>query len=189
MQLLFEWFIGLRYSIDWTKYNKDCRSRGDHKSIGRFPRSLLRSKVKQFLADYLHASLAAGVPAVGFSPNARWFAEWQCDYGLTMLQPNRKFKVARHVQDERVTLWWISVYRIRALCLEIHGYEPEMENFDQSPYHDNEQGSQNGKTLAIKASGTCPLIEGHADTRQRWTGNFTTFSEKARILSGDLPYV
>ena len=36
-QQLFEWFIGLRYSIDWTKYNKDCRSRGDLKSIGRFP--------------------------------------------------------------------------------------------------------------------------------------------------------
>jgi len=73
--------------------------------------------------------------------------------------------------------------------LEIFGYDPEMENFDQSPYHDNEQGSQGGKTLAVKGSGKVPLIEGHHDTRQRWTGNFTTFSDKARILAGELPYV
>ena len=102
-----------------------------------------------------------------------------------MLQPNRKFKVSRYVQDERVTLWWMSVYRVRARCLALFGYGPEMKNFDQTPYHDNEQGSQGGKTLATKACGTVPLIEGHADTRQRWTGNFTTFSDKARILNGD----
>ena len=73
--------------------------------------------------------------------------------------------------------------------MELLGYDPEMENFDQSPYHDNEQGSQGGKTLAIKASGLVPLIEGHHHTRQRWTGNFTTFSDKQRILDGELPYV
>ena len=115
--------------------------------------------------------------------------EWECDYGLSILQPNRKFKVARHVQDQRVRLWWISVYRIRALCMELLGYDPEMENFDQSPYHDNEQGSQSGTTLAIKAGGIVPLTEGHHDTRQRWTGNFTTFSDFDRIRSGDIPYV
>ena len=134
-QQLFEWFIALRYSIDWARWNKDCRSSGDHKSIGRFPRSLLRSKVKQLLADYLRACFNAGAKAVGFNPTGRWFKEWECDYGLSMLQPNRKFKVSRHVQDERVMLWWISVYRVRALCLALFGYDPEMENFDLSLIH------------------------------------------------------
>ena len=125
-QQLFEWFIALRYSIDWKKYNQDCRSRGDHKSIGRFPRSVLRTKVKQLLADYLEACLRAAVPAKGVSPRGKWFREWECDYGLTMLQPNRKFKVARHVLDQRVRLWWISVYRIRALAVELLGNDPEV---------------------------------------------------------------
>ena len=80
---LFEWLISLRYSIDW-KYNQDCRSRGDHESVGRFPRSLPRSKVNQLLADYLRTWLNAGVKAVGFTLTDRWFKEWECDYGLSM---------------------------------------------------------------------------------------------------------
>ncbi len=35
---------------------------------------------------------------------------------------------------------------------------------------------------------TVPLVEGHADTRPRWTANLTTFSEVERILQGDLAY-
>ena len=63
-----------------------------------------------------------------------------------------------------------------------------MENFDQSPYHNNETGSKNVSTLAV-AGLEVPLIEGHSDTRERWSGNFTTFSDKARILAGETPYV
>ncbi len=84
--------------------------------------------------------------------------------------------------------WRISLYRIRALCIEIHGYDPEMENWDQSPFHMNEVGSQGGRTLVIKGAATCPLIEGHADTRHRWSLNATTFSNKQRILDGERPY-
>ena len=31
-------------------------------------------------------------------------------------------------------------------------------------------------------------MEGHADTRMRWTANLTTFSNKDRILRGEFPY-
>ena len=42
------------------------------------------------------------------------------------------------------------------------------------------------KTLAV--SGTVvPLVEGHADTRKRWTANLVTFSDKERIKQGP-PY-
>ena len=77
--------------------------------------------------------------------------------------------------------------RVRALCLEAHGYDPELENWDQSPFHNNESGSQNVSTLAVAGS-LVPLIEGHADTRSRWSGNFTTWSNKTRIMEEGPPY-
>ena len=89
---------------------------------------------------------------------------------------------------QRCLIAWLSVFRVRAACEALHGYDPGMENFDQSPYYHNETGSKNVGTIAV-AGMICPLIEGHADTRERWTGNFTTFSEKSRILDGEMPYV
>ena len=105
-----------------------------------------------------------------------------------MKQPNRKFKVPHWIMVERCLIAWLSVFRVRAACEAIFGYDPGMENFDQSPYHHNETGSKNVGTVAV-AGMECPLVEGHADTRSRWTGNFTTFSEKSRILAGEMPYV
>ena len=82
----------------------------------------------------------------------------------------------------------MSLVRVRSVCAECHGYDPEMENWDQSPFHRNEVGSQNAKTLAIEGALEVPLIEGHADTRARWTAHLTTFANKERILAGELPY-
>ena len=33
-----------------------------------------------------------------------------------------------------------------------------------------------------------PLIDGHADTRKKWTANLTTFSDTARIKQSGPPY-
>ena len=87
----------------------------------------------------------------------------------------------------RLEAFWITVFRIRALCVAIHGYDPDMENFDQTPYHANESGSQNSTTLAVKGE-TVPLIEGRGDTRARWSANLTPFSDAERIRRGELPY-
>ena len=46
---LFDWFVSMRYSIDWRKYNADLRSGGQHKAMGRFPIALLKHKAMQFL--------------------------------------------------------------------------------------------------------------------------------------------
>ena len=64
----------------------------------------------------------------------------------------------------------------------------ETENFDQSPYQNNETGSKHVGTHAV-AGLEVPLIEGHSDARERWSGNYTTFSDKERIMSGETPYV
>ena len=90
--------------------------------------------------------------------------------------------------EQRCDIFWHSVFKVRAACEALFGYDPGMENFDQSPYYHNETGSKNVSTVADKGM-VCPLVEGHADTRERWTGNFTTFSEKSRILAGETPYV
>ena len=178
----------MRYSIDWKKYNESCRSRGLVKCIGRFPRSLLKAKLREFLADHCHAQLLNGLSPTPFRITPKWFSGWEAEYGLSTKQPNRKFKVPLAVLWERCLIAWLSVFRVRAACEALHGYDPGMENFDQSPYYHNETGSKNVGTIAV-AGMTCPLIEGHADTRERWTGNFTTFSEKSRILDGEMPYV
>ena len=78
-----------------------------------------------------------------------------------MKKPNRKFEVPRTVMTERLEIGWLSAVRARALCQAIHGYEPEMENWDRSPFHNNESGSKDVRTLAVRGS-TVPLVEGHA---------------------------
>ena len=54
-------------------------------------------------------------------------------------------------------------------------------------FHNNESGSQHVHTFAV-AGPLVPLVEGHADTRERWTANFTTFSDTARLLADGPPY-
>ena len=180
-QELYDWFVGMRYAIDWKAYNRQLRSCGKKKIIGRFPRSLLREKLKQLTEDYCRECLILGEkpdPAIG---SAQWFDNWQLDYGLSMLVANRRYKVPKWVLEERLELWHLTLARLRALCEEIHGYDPEMENFDQSPYHNNETGAQNPKTLGVQGAKEVPLVEGRADCLERWTANLTTCSNKERI--------
>ncbi len=184
---LYEWFVCMRYSIDWKECEKDLCSGGKKKCMGRFTRDLLRKKVQQLLNDYSYHCLMNNVRPSTFKATARWFDCWEREHGLNMKKPNRKYKVPKAVMAERVGIGWCNVARIRALCLAIHGYDPEIENWDQSPFHNNESGSQNVGTLGVVGS-TAPLIEGHADTRERWSGNFTTFSNKDRIIAEGPPY-
>jgi len=186
---LYEWFVQMCYSIDWKKYDAALRSNDNFKAIGRFPFSLLRQKTKQLMHEYCQASLLAGErPAVAGVHTWHWFKRWQMEYGLSLRAPNRKYKVPKAVLEERLRIWWLNLARLRALCAAIHKYDPEMENWDQSPFHHNEIGSQNAKTFAVRGSIEVPLIEGHADVRSRWTANLTTFSDKARRERGHLPY-
>ena len=104
-----------------------------------------------------------------------------------MRAPNRKYKVPKSVLEERFVNWWMNLVRVRTLCEECHGYDPEMENWDQSPFHRNEVGSQNAKTLAIEGALEVPLIEGHADTQARWGANLTPFRIMSEYWQGNCP--
>ena len=57
-----------------------------------------------------------------------------------------------------------------------------MRNLDQSPFHGNEAGSAATNTLALKGAPIVPLIENHAATRERWSLNSVTDSNRDRIL-------
>ena len=90
-----------------------------------------------------------GVQARLFIPKARWFEDWEHEFGLSMKQPNRKYKCSKALLSRRLEAFWITVFRIRALCMAIHGYDPDMENIDQTSYHASESGSQDAQTLAV----------------------------------------
>ena len=187
-QALYEWWAGLRYAVDWKKHAGRCAVvTGQKKIMGRFPRSVLRAKVNQLLTDYAYASLVNGVKVDMFVPDRRWFRNWEAEYGLSMRKPNRRYQIPRNVLMERLEIFWVNLFRLRLLMLLRLGYEPQLENFDQSPYHNNEVGAQDKPVLAVKG-GKVPLIEGNHDVKQRWTASLTTFSCTDRIEKGELPY-
>ena len=98
---------------------------------------------------------------------------------VVFARPNRRYKVPKAVLAERLEIGWLHVFRVRAAILALKGYDPHVENWDHSPFHHNETGSHNQKTLAV-AGVEVPLVELHTATRMRWTANLTTFSDHAR---------
>ena len=186
---LYQWFVSIRYSIDWKECEGKAKSSGQPKCLARFTRGLLRQKLMQLMLDYCSQCLVRGQKATTFKPTARWFSLWQREYGLSMRKPNRKYKVPKALMAQRLEIGWTNVARVRALCLAVFGYDPEIENWDQSPFHHNESGSQNMTTLAVAGrSATVPLFECHAATRMRWTANLTTFSNEDRLKKEGPPY-
>jgi hypothetical protein len=184
---LYEWWVGIRYAIDWAELIRSRRSRGKS-CLARFPRAALRNKVNQLLEDHAYASLLNGVKVETFVPSARWFGEWENEFGLSMRKANRKYQVPRHVIKERLEIFWTVLFRLRLFMKLVLGYEPVFDNFDQSPFHNNETGAQNKPTLAVRGS-IVPIVEGNSDVKCRWTANLTTFSDTARIHRGELPHV
>ena len=70
-------------------------------------------------------------------------------YRVSLRRPNRKYKVARHVLEERLAIFWINLARVRCFIQLAKGYDPHMTNIDQTPYHKNEAGSQGATTLSV----------------------------------------
>jgi hypothetical protein len=160
---------------------------GMGKSLARFTGQLVRQKAQQFLNDDCATCLLNGV-RVSAPKKSNWFSSWEAEYGLSMRNANRKYMVPKWVMGERLEIAWKNIARIWALCHACHGYDPQMKNWDQCPFHSNETGSADLKTLAVSGSVVIPLVEGHADTRKRWTTNLVTFSDTARIQQDGPPY-
>ena len=189
-QWLYDWFVALRYNIDWNKYAERLQARGRHRCIGRFPISLIRVRLNQLTEDYMRECLLNGtkVNVPRSAGDWRWTLRWMREYGLSLRKANRRYKCPKWLVAQRLEIWWLSLAKVRALCIECFGYDPEMENFDQSPFHNNETGAQNKKILAVATCDMVPLIEGRNDVLERWTANLTTFSNAERIVEEGPPY-
>ena len=184
-QALYEWWSGLRYAIDWKQLIAARRSRGK-KHLARFPRSALLTKVRQLLQDHAHASLLDGRVVETVKADSWWFRRWEDEYGLSMKRANRKFSVPRGVLKERLELCWVTVFRLRQLMQLALGYDPLILNFDQSPFHHNETGSQDKPCLAARGANV-PVVEGTFDVRSRWTANLMTMSRFSAVAGGAMP--
>ena len=170
---LFEWFSVIRHSIDY-------------KVMSRIPPKMLCLKAEEFVRDYVVASLRQGVPPNPPVITSRWIAEWCEEYHVDFRKPNRKFKVPKWVLEERLITFWCNIARVRKLATMLLGYDLDMENLDQSPFHMNEAGSLNERTLCVKGAPTVPLKENHCATRCRWSACTMTCSneQKARAIPG-----
>ena len=186
-QELFEWWSGVRYAVDWSSIKKNTAPEVVPKKIARFTQYVIKAKAKELLSRYVRAQVEGGVKVEAVVLRSRWFAEWRHERGLSLRKPNRRYKVSRAVMAERCEIGWLNVARVRAAVAALKGYDPHIENWDQSPLHHNETGVDNKPTLAV-AGVEVPLVEGHNATRARWTANLTTFSDHARLTADGPPY-
>ena len=82
-QALYQWWSSIRYAIDWKQLAENRRSRGK-KHLARFPRSVLRLKLLQLLADHAGACLLNSRPVQTVDPISWWFRRWEEDFGLSL---------------------------------------------------------------------------------------------------------
>ena len=167
---LFEWFSSIKRSVR-----------------GRIPPAFLLQKASTLVEEYMTACLRQGKQTKAPVISHEWLRSWRLEYGVCLRRPNRKWKVAGPVLAQRLAITWENVYRVRALAIKLLGYNPDLDNLDQSPFHMNEAGSKAEKSLSIRGGGVVPLKEGHAQTRERWTLQTTTTSNAERAR--DIPPV
>ena len=77
-------------------------------------------------------------------------------------------------------LFWTSLFRVRKYILLEKGYDPVLNNFDQTPYYQNECGAQNKQTLAVRGA-LVPVDEGKSAAHLRWTACLSCCSSPDRI--------
>ena len=81
--------------------------------------------------------------------NHRWLNRLLAAYRISSRKPNRKFKVPRTILMQRLEIFWIVTAKLRTMVMVHFGYDPTFKNIDQSPFHQNEAGSQEWNTLTL----------------------------------------
>ena len=178
---LFEWWVGVRFAVDWTALRKRSARRGRGCSC-RFPKSVLRWKVQQLVVEYAAAHVLHSEQKLTrlINTDSHWFRLFESEYGVSFKQANRRYEVAKHVQHRRIVLFWTSLFRVRQLCLLTFKYDPVLWIFDQTPYYQNETGAQRSPTLAVRG-GQVPVVEGKSAAHSRWTACLSCCSSIDRI--------
>ena len=168
---LFAWFAGVRGRIK-----------------GRLPMQVLMSKAMSLRLQCMVAAIKLGHKAsVPKLVGTSWLWKWRKDYNVSLRKPNKRWKVPRRVLLSRVRIMWLNLIRVRVLAYLSLGYEPEVDNADQKPFHLNESGSKDLRTLELKGARAVTLKEIHSETRARWTCQTMCTSSKER--AGQIPPV
>ena len=183
---LYEWWSHMRYNVDWKKVNAGVPKEKGHRNIARYTQALLVTKAKDLVTSYCSHALVRGIRPVVPTLKPRWFKEWRKEYGLSLRKPNRKYKVPKELLASRFQTMILNVARVRAAAEALLGYDPHILNWDQSPFHHNESGTACSKTLAVKGC-IVPLIEGHDDSKARWTANLCVSSDTQDLRENGPP--
>ena len=163
---LFQWFLSIRGSVK-----------------GRIPLRLLHAQGVRIMRQYIRSCLLCSVrPDPPCMTNA-WYKRFREKYHISLRLPNKRWKVPFAVFLERCGVLWRNVIRVTIIIQLLFGYTPEIDGWDQKPFHMNESGSKYQRTLSFKG-GSVGLSECHSATRQRWTSStFTTSSlQRARAI-------
>ena len=171
---LFQWYEVVRHSVNV-------------KIMCRFPKLAFKVKARMLYEDYLVECVNRNIKPETVRINDRWVNDWLIEHRLTQRMPNRKWKVSRPTLKERPLIYWTMIHKLRKFIVLAKGYDPDMRNLDQSPFHMNEAGSHVTGTIAMKGAPVIPLLENHGHTRERWSLNSVTDSSEERINSGQLP--
>jgi len=164
---LFEWFCSIKRSVK-----------------GRVTPAYVLRRAKLLNEAYITAHLKQGLQADAPVMNHQWLQRWRFEYNISLRKPNRKWKIPRAILEDRLETMWLNVVRVRAMCKLIHGNDPAMINFDQSPFYMNEAGSKAGKTMEFKGKDKVVIREGHSATRERWTANTAVRSPQILAEAG-----
>ena len=79
----------------------------------RIPPKLVMVKAAQLVQDYVKECLLRGVPPDPPKITSHWMRGWKRQYRVSLRRPNRKYKVPRHVLEERLAIFWINIARVR----------------------------------------------------------------------------
>jgi hypothetical protein len=164
---LFKWFCNIRRHVK-----------------GRLPLSVLRLKAQKLREECLREALQAKVKIEVPAITSVWLWRWRREYSVSLRRPNRRWKVPRRVLLARLRIMWRNTIRLRTMALVLLGYDLSADGFDQKPFHMNEAGSKEQKTLALRGSAEVALKELHDATRERWTANTWVTSRRDTALAG-----
>ena len=121
---LYAWWSSKRHAVDWNAIRNGCPAiAGRRKKLARFTQAMLNEKAKELMATYCTEKLRRGLKCEMPQLRADWWHSWRKSYGLSMRYPNRKFKVPLPLLLERLERGWLNVYRVRAACHFLQGYD------------------------------------------------------------------
>ena len=151
--MLFDWFLNVRGAVKT-----------------RLPPAALAAQARAFREEYCKVALRDNVKVDVPRITSEWLQGWRCEYGVSLRTPNKRWKVSRPVLLERLRICWLNVYRVRRLAELCFGISLIIEGFDQKPFHFNESGSNNRKSLHWTGVESVPLKECSSAVRARWSG-------------------